>query len=135
MSIQVYVDFLSDQEEHVLGVSLRDRLGTDIIDLNTYQEKVPIPPVHTGERCVYQFTFRIDVRPGVYGLTVGLAYTQFEMRYFDWIENIKILRVTDPEPARIVFGVYLPQIRKVLFKNAGKAALAGSSYSSAGKVR
>jgi lipopolysaccharide transport system ATP-binding protein len=135
MSIQVYVDFLSDQEEHVLGISLRDRLGTDIIDLNTYQEKVPIAPVHTGDRCVYQFTFRIDARPGVYGLTVGLAYTQFEMRYLDWIENIKILRVSDPEPARIVFGVYLPQLRKILFKNAGRAALASSSYSSAGKVR
>lgn len=135
MSIQVYVDFLSDQEEHVLGISLRDRLGTDIIDLNTYQEKVHIPPVHAGERCVYQFAFRIDTRPGVYGLTVGLAYTQFEMRYLDWIENIKILRVTDPEPARIVFGVYLPQLRRILFKNAGRAALAGSSYSSAGKVR
>src|SRR5947209_6348074 len=135
MSIQVYVDFLSDQEEHVLGISLRDRLGTDIIDLNTYQEKVQIPPVHAGDRCVYQFTFRIDARPGVYGLTVGLAYTQFEMRYLDWIENIKILRVLDPEPARIVFGVYLPQLRKILFKNAGRAALASSSYSSAGKVR
>jgi lipopolysaccharide transport system ATP-binding protein len=135
MSIQVYVDFLSDQEEHVLGISLRDRLGTDIIDLNTYQEKVPIAPVHSGDRCVYQFTFRIDARPGVYGLTVGLAYTQFEMRYLDWIENIKIVRVSDPEPARIVFGVYLPQLRKILFKNAGRAALAGSSYSSAGKVR
>jgi lipopolysaccharide transport system ATP-binding protein len=135
MSIQVYVDFLSDQEQHVLGVSLRDRLGTDIIDLNTYQERVPIPAVHAGDRCVYQFAFRIDARPGVYGLTVGLAYTQFEMRYFDWIENIKILRVTDPEPARIVFGVYLPQVRRVLFKNVRKAALAGSAYSSAEKVR
>jgi lipopolysaccharide transport system ATP-binding protein len=113
VSVEFYVDFYSDQESHVLGFYLRDRLGTDIIGLNTFQERVRVPPVRVGERVAYRFTFRIDVRPGVYGISPGLAYNQVEMRYLDWIDNAEILRVSDPDTSRIVFGMYLPPQRKV----------------------
>jgi lipopolysaccharide transport system ATP-binding protein len=113
VSVEFYVDFNSDQESHVLGFYLRDRLGTDIIGLNTFQERVRVPSVRVGERVAYRFTFRIDVRPGVYGISPGLAYNQIEMRYLDWIDNAEILRVSDPDTSRIVFGMYLPPQRKV----------------------
>jgi hypothetical protein len=92
---------------------LRDRLGTDIIGLNTFQERVRVPPVHVGERVAYRFTFRIDARPGVYGISPGLAYNQIETRYLDWIDNAEILRVSDPDTTRTVFGVYLPPQRRI----------------------
>src|SRR5207248_6239893 len=105
ISVEFYVDFYSDQESHVLGFYLRDRLGTDVIGLNTFQEHVRVPPVHEGERLAYRFTFRIDVRPGIYGISPGLAYNQIETRYLDWIDNAEILRVSDSDTSRTVFGI------------------------------
>jgi lipopolysaccharide transport system ATP-binding protein len=113
VSVEFYVDFYTDQESHILGFYLRDRLGTDIIGLNTFQERVRVPPVHVGERVAYRFTFRIDARPGVYGISPGLAYNQIETRYLDWIDNAEILRVSDPDTTRTVFGVYLPPQRRI----------------------
>mgnify|MGYP001366580149 CR=1 FL=1 len=113
VSIEFYVDFYSDQDSHILGFYLRDRLGTDIIGLNTFQERIRVPAVHEGERVAYRFTFRIDARPGVYGISPGIAYNQIETRYLDWIDNAEILRVSDPDTTRTVFGVYLPPQRRV----------------------
>ncbi len=113
VSIEFYVDFHSDQQSHILGFYLRDRLGTDIIGLNTFQEHARVPSVQAGERVAYRFTFRIDTRPGVYGISPGLAYNQIETRYLDWIDNAEILRVSDPDTARTVFGAYLPPQRLV----------------------
>lgn len=113
VSIEFYVDFYSDQQSHILGFYVRDRLGTDIIGLNTFQEHARVPTVQAGERVAYRFTFRIDTRPGVYGISPGLAYNQIETRYLDWIDNAEILRVSDPDTARTVFGAYLPPQRLV----------------------
>jgi hypothetical protein len=113
VSLEFYADFYSDHDTHIMGFYLRDRLGTDIIGLNTFQERVRIPSVTHGERLTYRFTFRIDARPGVYGITPGLAYNQVETRYLDWIDNAEILRVSDPDTTRTVFGAYLPPLRKV----------------------
>ncbi len=123
VSVEFYVDFYTDQESHILGFYLRDRLGTDIIGLNTFQERVRVPAVRAGERVAYRFTFRIDTRPGVYGISPGLAYNQIETRYLDWIDNAEILRVSDPDTARTVFGAYLPPQRKVkVWKARGEDA-------------
>lgn len=113
ISIEVHVAFSSDQETHIAGFFLRDRFGTDIIGLNTYQEGIRVPPVTAGDHVAYRFTFRIDVRPGIYGISAGIAYNQIETRYLDWIDNIELLRVSDSDPARIIFGVYLPPQRRV----------------------
>jgi lipopolysaccharide transport system ATP-binding protein len=121
-SLDVVIEFLSDVETHIVGFYLRDRLGTDIVGLNTYQEKLTAPQVKAGERLLYRFSLRLDIRPGVYGITTGVAYSQFETRFMDWIENVGVLRVTDPDPARMVFGAYLPAVRKASFKRLGAAA-------------
>jgi len=113
VSLEFYADFYSDQDTHIMGFYLRDRLGTDIIGLNTFQEHARVPPVNRGERVNYRFTFRIDVRPGVYGISPALAYNQIETRYLDWIDNAEILRVSDPDTSRNVFGAYLPPQRRV----------------------
>jgi hypothetical protein len=75
---------------------------------------------------MYRFSFRLDARPGVYGITIGVAYGQFETRYMDWIENVGVLRVSDPDPVRMVFGAYLPAVRKVSIKRLGAIAAADS---------
>ncbi|HXR76307.1 MAG TPA: ABC transporter ATP-binding protein [Bryobacteraceae bacterium] len=126
VSLDVVIEFLADVETHIVGFYLRDRLGTDIIGLNTYQEKLSVPQVKAGERFLYRFSFRLDVRAGVYGITTGVAYSQFETRYMDWIENVGVLRISDPDPARMVFGAYLPAVRKASFKRLGAVAEADS---------
>lgn len=126
VSIDIIIEFLADVETHIVGFYLRDRLGTDIIGLNTYQEKVTVPQVKAGERLIYRFSFRLDVRPGVYGITTGVAYNQFETNYMDWIENVGVLRILDPDPSRMVFGAYLPAVRKASFRRLGAATAANS---------
>ena len=116
ITIEVNVEFLSNQGNYLVGVSLRDRLGTDVIAINTYQEEIDMPIVHDGDKLVYKFYFPVNIKPGYYGITSGVGYGQYEMKWFDWIDNAKVINIVDPKPERSVFGWYLPEERSVELK-------------------
>ena len=92
------------------GFYLRDRLGTDVIGINTFQERVPMGPVQAGDRLRLTFTFALQVRPGHYGLSPSLAYSQEELRFMDWVHNLAVIEVVDPTPEHMVFGLYHPAV-------------------------
>ena len=116
--IDIEVEFLSYQEEHLIGLVIRDRLGTEIIGINTYQEKVNVPKVYSGDKLIYSFNFDIDIKPGHYGICPSISYGQYSMKWLDWIDNAAILKVVDPEDDRIVFGLYLPPKREIKINKA-----------------
>jgi lipopolysaccharide transport system ATP-binding protein len=111
--VTIDIEFRTDQLEHVVGFYIRDRLGTDIIGLNTSQEGTQLPEVHTGDMYRYQFTVPIDLKPGYYSLSPSIGYHQDVQQWMDWIENALIFRVVDHARGRTVFGVYLPRGRHV----------------------
>ena len=92
---------------------MRDRLGTDVIALNTWQERVDLPEVRRGDRMRYIFTLPIDLKPGYYSLSPSVAYHQDIQQWMDWIQNALIFRVVDDDTRRTVFGVFLPHRRSV----------------------
>ena len=113
ISIYIEVEFLSEQSQHLIGILLRDRLGTDIIGINTYQEKIQIPKVNSGDILTYCFSFDMNIKPGEYSISPSVAYDQYIMQWLDWIENALIIRVVDPDKDRLVFGSYLPPKREI----------------------
>jgi lipopolysaccharide transport system ATP-binding protein len=113
INVYVEVEFLSDQNEYLIGMLIRDRLGTDIIGINTCQERIEMPKVCSGDRFLYCFSFAIDIKPGVYSISPSVAYAQYKMPWLDWVENALVIRVIDKEPKRLVFGVYHPPERGV----------------------
>ena len=114
-TVQVVVDveFCSDQFRHLIGFNMRDRLGTDVIAINTWQERVDLPEVQRGDRMRYVFTLPIDLKPGYYSLSPSVAYHQDIQQWMDRIQNALIFRVVDDDTRRTVFGVFLPHRRSV----------------------
>jgi hypothetical protein len=107
------VEFCSDQFRHLVGIVLRDRLGTDVIGINTWQERIELPEVRRGDRLRYAFTLPVDLKPGYYSLSPAVAYHQDVQQWMDWIQNALIFRVVDDDIRRTVFGIFLPHRRAV----------------------
>jgi lipopolysaccharide transport system ATP-binding protein len=112
-AIEMDIQFLTDQPEYVVGFFVTDRLGTHLIGINTYQEKLSFPPAKAGEILRFRFAIPIELKPGFYSITASIAYNQFDHVWMDHIDNVMVFRVVDPNAERIVFGVYLPSTRKV----------------------
>ncbi|MEB3217339.1 MAG: ABC transporter ATP-binding protein [Nostocales cyanobacterium 94392] len=113
IKVYIEVEFLSNQSEYLIGVLVRDRLGTDIIGINTYQENIELAEVVTGDKYLYCFEFEINIKPGVYSISPSVAYDQYKMPWLDWVENAVIFQVIDPKPKRLVFGIYHPPQRNI----------------------
>jgi len=115
--LEDWVQFQFDLEFHasvatpILGFYVRDRLGTDLVGVNTYQERVPLPAVAAGDRLRVTFAVRLRLRPGHYSISPALAYSQHEMRYMDWVDHALVFEVVDRRPGRTVFGLVYPEVR------------------------
>ncbi|WP_250123000.1 ABC transporter ATP-binding protein [Chroococcidiopsis sp. CCMEE 29] len=111
VKVYVEVEFLSNQHEYLIGILVRDRLGTDIVGINTYQERLQLPKVAKGEKFFYCFSFPIHIKPGAYSISPSVAYDQYSLKWLDWIDNALVFRVIDMEAKRMVFGIYHPPNR------------------------
>ena len=128
VTINFDVRFERDQPEYLVGLYVTDRLGTHVIGINTYQEKVAVPPASAGDQVRYSFRIPVELRPGFYSVSVSVAPNQFDHTWLDNIDNGVVFRVVDPDPQRTVFGVYLPADRQFSAKllDAGAAPVAGT---------
>ena len=112
-----------DLPGHGFGFFLRDRLGTDIVGVNTFQEGVAVPPLRSGQFVRYEFKLRLQLRPGAYGVSPAVAYSQEDLRFLDWINNALVIEVHDPRPRHQVFGLLHPAVQtRVQVLAAGAAA-------------
>jgi len=110
---RIEVEFFVDLPYHIVGMHIRDGRGTDVIAINTFQERLNIPAVKAGDRLIYVFEIPIELRPGNYSVSNTVAYDQQKMEWMDWIDNVLLFRVVDPDPARTIFGVYYPRSLRV----------------------
>jgi lipopolysaccharide transport system ATP-binding protein len=113
MTVEIVCEFHEDRLQHLVGFYIKDRLNLNVIGINTYQERVELPPVHEGDRYSYLFEFQADLRPGYYSVCPSIAYSQFEHKWMDYIENAELFRVVDPVRDRTVFGICLPASRTI----------------------
>ncbi|HWI14238.1 MAG TPA: Wzt carbohydrate-binding domain-containing protein, partial [Burkholderiales bacterium] len=109
----IEVEFHQAKAVYIVGMLIKDRTGAEIIGLNTYQEKFDVPAVQAGDVLVFSFTMPIDLRPGDYSVSATIAYSQYEMKWMDWVDNALVLRVTDRVGDRRIFGLVLPPNREV----------------------
>lgn len=106
--ISCLAEVYCDLPESIVGFYIRDRLGTDILGTNTFQEGVIIPPLKAGDKVLVEFEFPVPLRPGHYSVTCAIAYNQWEQRYLDWIDNVLVFQVVDTRPGKVVFGLVDP---------------------------
>ena len=108
------VEFYTELPYHIVGMHIRDGRGTDIIAINTFQERLKVPAVKPGDKLTYMFEVPIELKPGNYSITGTVAYDQYKMEWMDWIDNILLFQVVDTDPTRLIFGVYYPLKTKVI---------------------
>jgi len=111
------VQFNADLEFHIVGMHIRDARGTDIIAINSFQERLDVPPVKAGQTLSYTFSVPIELRPGNYSISSTVAYDQRKMEWMDWADNLLIFRVVDPLPSRTIFGAYYPHATRVTWQH------------------
>jgi lipopolysaccharide transport system ATP-binding protein len=111
LTVHFDVEFHADLHDYIIGFYITDRLGTNVIGLNSYQERAALPQVQEGARMRFTWRFPIDLRPGFYSLSPSIAYNQFSQQWLDYIDNALVLRVVDRDLRRSVFGIYLPAWR------------------------
>ncbi len=122
--VRIAVEFFRDLPGPILGFYLRDRLGTDLIGVNTHQEETPLPAARPGDRLQVEFTLPLRLRPGHYSISPALAYNQHEMRYLDWIDHALVFEIVDPRPGKTVFGLVCPEVRVEVKQARAEAPLA-----------
>lgn len=115
-TVHVQVEYHEASLQHLIGFYVRDKLGTDIIGINTYQEHVTLPAVSPGDRYEYTFKIPLHIKPGTYSISPSVAYNQYAMSWMDYIENAFVFQVVDTVPTRIVFGLHYPPVREIAFR-------------------
>jgi homopolymeric O-antigen transport system ATP-binding protein len=107
--LRVHVQYYEDAAFSILGFSIRDQTGTDIVGSNTHEENVPLPPRLAGDTVVVDFRQRLPLVKGTYSVSTALAYDRSKPSYFDWIDNALVLTVLPPESGKVIHGkVALP---------------------------
>lgn len=121
VTVNIAVEFVVEQPEYVVGLMIRDRLGTDVIALNSYQERASLPAGSAGDKILYSWRLPLDLKSGFYSLSVAVAYDQFRQEWMDFINNALIFRVVDRDVLRTVFGIYLPAWREITCRKLSPA--------------
>jgi homopolymeric O-antigen transport system ATP-binding protein len=107
--LRVHVQYYEDAAFSILGFSIRDKTGTDIVGSNTHEENVPLPPRLAGDTVVVDFRQRLPLAGGTYSVSTALAYDRSRPSYFDWVDNALVLTVLPPESGKVIHGkVALP---------------------------
>ena len=107
--LRVHVEFYEDSPFSILGFSLRDKTGTDIVGTNTCEENVTLPARRAGDTLVVDFRQRVPLVQGTYSVSTALAYDRSRPHYYDWVDNVLVLTVLPPESGKAVHGkVWLP---------------------------
>jgi len=107
--LRVHVSFERDVPVSVVGFSLRDRTGTDIVGTNTHEEGVAIPPRRAGDALVVEFRQRLPLARGTYSVSTAVARHPAAPDYLDWVDNALVLTVLPPDSGKAIHGkVWLP---------------------------
>ena len=82
VTLRVHVQYHKHAPFSILGFSIRDKTGTDIVGTNTHEENVPLPPRRRGDTVVVDFRQRLPLAPGTYSVSTALAYDREQTELF-----------------------------------------------------
>jgi ABC-type polysaccharide/polyol phosphate transport system ATPase subunit len=116
VTARVHLQYLRDEEDSVLDLSLRDADGLEVFATSTAEEGSPIGPRARGGRASVDFAFAVPLRPGRYAVDVAVrAPRDGADACLSRAEAVATLEVTAPADGRRVLGlVDLPTEVRVL---------------------
>ncbi len=84
-------------EHPIIGFTLRDRLGVEIMSSNTAYEGVHLPPAAPGDVITVGFRIQVpNMRPASYSISPAIAEGNiWEHTIHDWIDNALIVNLAD----------------------------------------
>ena len=106
VTARVHLQYLADEEESVLDLSLRDGDGLEVFATSTAEEGTTLGPRARGERTLVDFAFAVPLRPGRYAVDAAVhAWRAGADTCLSRAEAVATLEVLPPEDGRRVRGV------------------------------
>ena len=104
VNILLSVKFKQDIEFPIVGVTVRDRMGSEITATNTSYEGLDLPARKAGEVITVKLKMTIPtLRPGSYSISTGVSRGNiWDHEIDDWIDNAYIINVIETE---LVYGL------------------------------
>ncbi len=115
VTARVHLQYLRDEEESVVALTLRNGAGLKVFSTNTEDEEASLGPRARGERASVEFAFAIPLRPGSYAVDAAVISRREGNACMSQAEALAALEVLPPEDGRAVRGlVDLPTEVRVL---------------------
>ncbi len=93
VTVHIAARALRDLRQPVVGMLIRNRLGTDVFGTNTKIESMPLDAVPSGGHFEVEFAFDCLLAPGEYTLTVATQNDDGTSQ--DWRDDALAFRITD----------------------------------------
>ncbi|MEN6535105.1 MAG: ABC transporter ATP-binding protein [Bryobacteraceae bacterium] len=97
LTVQVSAEFVRPVEDPIVGVLVRNRLGTDVFGTNTRLEKKRLGAFVPGDRLIVEFRFDCLFTQGEYTLTVATQHWDGSSQ--DWLDDVLNFHVADERAA------------------------------------
>jgi hypothetical protein len=104
VTARVHLQYLGDEAESVLDLTLRDGDGLEVFTTSTAEEGAPIGPRSRGERASVDFAFAVPLRPGRYAVDAAVHAPRVGA-CLSRAEAVATLEVLPPEDGRRVRGL------------------------------
>lgn len=104
VNILISARFLEETEFPIVGVTIRDRMGTEIAATNTTYEGAELPAQREGTVITVRLRMKVpNIRPGSYSISPSVARGNvWEHEIEDWIDNAYIINLVETE---LVYGM------------------------------
>lgn len=97
-TVRIKVRFNQSVNEPVFALTLRDRQGTEICGTNTMFERFDTGSVGAGDVRVVSFTQRMNLKGGVYLLSLGCTgFKDGEFEVYHRLYDVCLIRATSPK--------------------------------------
>ena len=107
--LDLHIDYESHRDiaSPIFGFTLKDRLGTVILEANTDVYHMPVHPLAPGERRHVRFRFTLpSLRNGEFSLSVAVAEgDQTRHIQHHWVHDALTITIENPHPSRSLGGL------------------------------
>ena len=86
----------------VVGMTIRDYYGIDLLGTNTAVEGLEFPVLEKGESCAVDFSIRLPLLKGSYSITAAVGYDPDRPVFYDWKDNACVFEMLPPAGRKIV---------------------------------